>query len=154
MFIKETGLKGYGTQTTTSGEPGWASIPNMALNDVERNIGKKVNVALIDCEGCIPSVNETGLLDQVDLILLEEDGLGEMGYAPWHASLFKRGFKCLWYLKDTANPRRTAWARVRHSVWLRKGVDREYPSCEEYAQTTGLSETPKLLMCATCPEPS
>jgi hypothetical protein len=151
LYVKEDGLRGYGTQTTTEQEgKGWAAIPNMELNEVERHIGMKINVALIDCEGCIQSVDDSGLLEQVELILLEEDGALEL-YATWHKSLHEKGFGCLWYLKDTANPARASWAAVRHSVWLRKGVDRNYPSCEEYANQTGLVASPKLFMCATCP---
>jgi hypothetical protein len=153
LYVKENGRKGYGTQTTTRSRKGWAEIPNMMeLNEVEQQIGRTVNVALIDCEGCIQSVSETGfLLDQVELVLMEEDA-GE--YELWHKTLYEKGFDCLWYLKDTADPANAAWVAVRHSMWLKKGSSRQHPpSCEEYAQQTGLSKTPDLFMCATCPLP-
>ena len=143
--------RGYASQTATDktrkrrGRP--IALPNIRLQDVERLISKKINVALIDCEGCIGSVEEAGLLDQVDLILMEEDMLPSYGI--WHTKLFQKGFKCEWYIRDTFD-RNIQWSRnLRHSAWLRNGVNRTYPTCEEYVKTTHVD--PKRLICDQCP---
>jgi hypothetical protein len=39
-------------------------------------------------------VNETGLLQQVDVILLEEDSLES--YRPWHEQFHANDFSCIW----------------------------------------------------------
>ena len=80
------------------------------------------------------------LLDQLELLLIEEDQRDEVDYDAWHAKLRARGFRRVWYARDTydspemqkrcvAEP---ALKCIVHSAWL-KGA-RSVPTCEEFAR--------------------
>ena len=142
--------RGYGTMSVEATSLA-TSLPNIELSIIEQHIHSKVNVALIDCEGCIDSVDKAGVLDQIELIIMEEDSLPS--YTEWHAKLSTKGFSCFWYIKDTTAPLTRAWSRdLRHSVWIKQTTDMEGRTrltCKDYAAQKGLSAD--LLTCTECP---
>ena len=68
--------RGYSMHTRSSaqGERESNMLPNWDFRSLEKLIGSRFNAALIDCEGCMRHALSNGLLQQLDLILLEEDG--------------------------------------------------------------------------------
>ena len=80
----------YAQRTSDTGEgPALPSI-STGPDEIETILGKRINVALIDCEGCIPQLDKTNLLNEtegVDLILMEED---QIQYGEWHKILYQR----------------------------------------------------------------
>ena len=64
-----------------------------AFRAIEERIGSKFNVALIDCEGCLANVANTGLLAQIRLILMEEDNPAHTNYTEWYQRLRAEGFR-------------------------------------------------------------
>ncbi|EJK77842.1 hypothetical protein THAOC_00297, partial [Thalassiosira oceanica] len=82
------GRYGYAQRTSATGEG--HALPSISTDEIETILGRKINVALIDCEGCIPQIDKTSLLDEskgVDLILMEED---QIKYGEWHKILYQR----------------------------------------------------------------
>ena len=78
----------YAQRTSETGEG--PALPSISTDEIETILGKRINVALIDCEGCIPQIDKTNLLDEtegVDLILMEED---QIQYGEWHKILYQR----------------------------------------------------------------
>lgn len=155
MFMEDFGnqANGYGAQTSNNrddpSKQALEELPHVAWQTIEQVVGKKFNVALIDCEGCLPTVYESGLLAQVDLIVMEEDGNIDY-YNEWHKILAET-FDCIWYIKDTVAPNKRAWSQdLRHSSWRRKGSKRAYPSCEDYQKTMGFDPNTELI-CTLCP---
>jgi len=96
--------------------------------------------------GCIPSVDEAGLLDSekgVDLVLMEED---KIKYDVWHQELMKRGYKCIWYAKDTYDETANWSLNMRHSAWIHKRVlndkngTRSFMTCKDYVKKKGYTK--------------
>lgn len=160
--------EGYAQQTTTAGgEAGGAGgLPYVNRSYVEDMVGARINIALIDCEGCIPFVDRAGLLDEafgVGLVLLEEDAID---YREWHRKLYARGYRCRWYVRDTYDPVNVGWSRnMRHSAWAHArvvpaaeggggawgGGPRPLPpACEEYVKLRGFDEG--QIVCDECPK--
>ena len=96
-------------------------------------MGSRFNAALIDCGGCIDTVWGTGLFQQLELVLIEEDPPGK-SYAPWHVRLADAGFERIWYAHDTFSP---SW-RLMHAAWQRRGGP-PAPTCEQYARANNYS---------------
>jgi len=144
----------YAQRTSETGEG--PALPSISTDEIETILGRKINVALIDCEGCITQIDKTSLLDEskgVDLILMEED---QIKYGEWHKILYQRNYHCIWYLEDTyyhkhENAKR--WSLpMRHSVWLHKRAldSRVLPgSCKEYIDEQGFASG--QIVCAECP---
>jgi FkbM family methyltransferase len=140
---------GYGAQTSTEAGGNKEELPHIDWRSVEAFLGKPINVALIDCEGCLPGVHASGLLDQIELIIMEEDGEDTDYDNIWHEKL-ATSFDCIWFINDTVDPNK-AWSRnLRHSSWLRKGSPRTYPTCEEYRDKMDLNKASELV-CIGCP---
>ena len=121
-----SGYGGVGTRTQTVSPSAVSStrglLPSVRLRWLEQSIGRRVDTLLIDCEGCIGSVlgeDALGeaLLRQLDLILIEEDGIGDVPYESyWWPRLASRGFVRAW--------RSHAWystpnATMQHTVWTK-----------------------------------
>ena len=87
------------------------AVPNFAIDEIERRIGRRINAALIDCEGCIEYSMSDALLRRLELILLEEDG--GIDYRRWHAKFRAEGFARVWNARDEM--------RIAYSVWQRAG---------------------------------
>lgn len=114
---------------------------NFAVDGIERRIGSRFNAALIDCEGCIPHLAATGLLDRLALVLIEEDyaaGAGWAGegvpYAHWRRYLHKRGFVNVWHASDAFSP--SLGKSLRHLAW-RRGTGED--ECMQHRARAGLS---------------
>lgn len=160
FYIRHTPEQGewaeYGQYTSTSegGDKGVA-LPHISLPQLHQGIGRSLSVALIDCEGCLPSLADTGLFDEVQVILLEEDTIrsdpdsNRTAYDYWRVHFDKLGFRCAWFVVDS-NKLPGGFGllmALRHSVWV-KG-DQKYPSCCEYKRAHGVDP----LYCSTCPIP-
>ena len=127
---------------------GGAVVPNFNFSALERRIGGNFNAMLVDCEGCLPQVVATGLLDQVDLVLIEEDAarhklnLEGINYKLWRQHLFRSGFKNVWFTKDTYNPKgpesSTRWSHSRRHLAWRRQVQPARDECEEYRKSAQL----------------
>ena len=171
---------GYGQGTSEVGEG--PALPSISSDEIEAILGKRINVALIDCEGCIPQIDKTNLLDEtegVDLILMEEDANPNPYYGEWHKVLQQRNvsdqkntispatyltlvnnwqYNCVWYLEDThyhKHPESKRWSMpMRHSVWLHKRAmkSRVHPG----SCSEYINErgfTSGQIVCAECPSP-
>lgn len=149
---------GYALSVTDQPGNNKAAIPHISVPQVEAHIGAKINVALIDCEGCIQSVEDNGMFDSdsgVDVILMEEDGPPELAnYTYWHDRLTSHhGYSCVWFIKDSS-------FALKHSAWVHERVKdtRDYPSsCEEYVASKGFRTTMEgklkpQIVCEKCPE--
>lgn len=124
---------------------------NVLIEEVESLIGARVNAALIDCEGCIEfALNDTSLLERLELILLEEDLYKKdnpqwwervIDYDVWHAKLRRAGFTQVWRSHDTFEPTAVGgWSRnMYHSAWQRKPVRADL--CARYARKHGLPKS-------------
>jgi len=60
-------------QSTRDARVGEASLPRLGLHDIESAVGANVSVALVDCEGCLPSVMHILKRPSVRALILEED---------------------------------------------------------------------------------
>jgi len=162
----------YGRTTQTasgSGTPddgGGLPVPNMELGDVLRHTGiPSFNVALIDCEGCIPSARER----ESDFVAAGSPSPGRCRNSRWIrgfcpnariyeerpnaaqpvrrcvVSLPARDFRCVWYIHDVNVH------SLFHSVWVRRDLKQELPgSCHDFlARHAALIAT--HLLCSECP---
>ena len=108
-------------------------VPNVSYRQLEAAIGARFNAVLIDCEGCIETL-PLPLLEQVDLILIEEDGFRQVNYQKWHKWFKSQGFTRVWYARDSVFPAATNDFRLlRHSAWQRGGRTEATPTCGAYA---------------------
>lgn len=126
------------------------AVPHISRADIEAAVGQKINVALIDCEGCIRGIQE--IFDHVDVVLMEEDGPSYVEYKSWHKTLIEKNFECAWYIRDTSAPEKRLSQEMRHSAWIRKGVQgrADVLSCPEYRDKIGLDKAAELI-CDQCP---
>lgn len=108
---------GYGRKTSSASAFELAS-DTLSFTEIEERIGARVNAALVDCEGCIEeAVFKTGLIDQLSLLLLEEDG--NIDYRPVYRKLAQHGLQRIWRSHDTAMPGASWSAKIEHSAWQR-----------------------------------
>ena len=124
-------------------------IPRIELPTIEGILQRKFNVALIDCEGCIDSVEANGMFDQengVDLILMEEDRPEGVNYTNWYKKFVELGYKCIWYSEDQAFK-----AYLKHSAWIHKRTEgkRSFKTCSQFAEENGYHQ--KQLKCLELP---
>ena len=89
---------------------------------VEARIGRPFSAALIDCEGCVLNVLQSGLISQLSLVLIEEDGdLRRQQYERVvHRALRENGFARVWRSHDTADPSAVWSQTIEHSAWVRE----------------------------------
>jgi hypothetical protein len=142
------GLAGYALFTSTEHKQGSTPIPRIDVTTIEHVLQRKINVALIDCEGCIDIVEENGMFDRkngVDLILMEEDRTETVDYAKWHEKLVAYGYECLWYTKGSMG--------LRHSVWRHQRVrdQRVHPTCEQYLSDHAFADSKHAIVCGPLP---
>lgn len=149
-----------------------SALPNWRHPDLEVRVGSRFNAALVDCEGCIRHALSGGLLKQLDLILIEEDGVpeqppplpmptpadiaaytqarnataGHRAYAGWRAYLAAQGFVQIWRSEDTLG--RARWSsQIAHAAWQRVGTGSPVRDrCREAVERTRLPRS--LLRCA------
>lgn len=163
---------GYSQRTVSSASEHSLMRPNHKLSDLETIANRKVNVALIDCEGCIKHcLSIPGILEQLDLILLEEDmSVQEMANTTkrdknelvnydkdWYSRFQNAGFRQIWRSHGTAGYRHSgpsgAWPNPQlHSAWAKSSrlVHGHVNACRHHARTTGLPK--HLLNCAHIPK--
>ena len=129
----------YATQTRPA-KAGEHAVPNVDFLSLERQIGKRFDTLLVDCEGCIDRFfagTNRKLLRQLQLILIEEDAPAQVDYSKWHAHLRRHGFERIWRIRDTFDPS-AAWSRnISHSAWRRGGLG-DLPACPAYARSASL----------------
>ena len=132
---------GYSSATTPAPErmspqSTQRKIAARAFTQIESLIGgRRFNVALVDCEGCIDFSLSPELLQQLDFLLWEEDGHSVISNRRWYHRLTAYGFLLHWRIHDTFDPRRQAWSRLGvHSAWVKRSAAsaRKMPSCGEY----------------------
>ena len=112
-------MNGYG-RTSVKAERDDMPADTLDFREIEARIGRRFNAMLVDCEGCITAIVETGILEQLEVILMEEDGeLKEKDYARVHAQLRRAGFARRWRAHDTFNPKLQWSALLEHSGWVR-----------------------------------
>ena len=93
-------------------------IAARAFTQIESLIGgRRFNVALVDCEGCIDFSLSPELLQQLDFLLWEEDGHSVISNRRWYHRLTAYGFLLHWRIHDTFDPRRQG----RGSVCIARG---------------------------------
>ena len=123
----------------------------MPLETMEARLGRRFDVILIDCEGCIKSAL-TLQLAHINLLLWEEDGPMPWASPPERQRVYDRlvsnGFRLHWRSRDTFD-RSQKWSRIMvHSAWVRIGSARDgnaLPLCHEYKRIRGLPD--RLLQC-------
>jgi FkbM family methyltransferase len=124
-LMASTRADGYGTTSSPMNIPSWIvrrlpKVPAMSIAQLEAALGRSINVALFDCEGCIESVLTPRLARQLELILWEEDGQSFQDIRRWYQRLVAYGFSLVWRIHDTFDPMES-WSRhMFHSVWLRR----------------------------------
>ena len=78
---------------------------------------------LIDCESCIARVFETGIVEQVELVLMEMDQFGipprSVHYGQYSKRLRDMGFVRIWFSHDTFDPRASWSADMLHAAWAK-----------------------------------
>ena len=113
-------MNGYG-RTTLRARQDEMATDAFNYRSIERRIGRRFNAALVDCEGCIFSLLQTDLLEQLELVLMEEDGEGitPSSYAPVHARLRELGYARVWQSHDTFDPKAKWSQTLVHSAWAR-----------------------------------
>ena len=138
---------GYAMRTVRAASP--STISNLPFQEVEKLLGHRFNTVLIDCEGCISTVDEQ-LLWQARLLILEEDmpstvvRHGKRGYKGWHSDFRQHGFVQVWRSADTYGLGKggtavqyTAWARGEDAVLSRSLGD----SCVPFARQNNFTVT-------------
>ena len=137
-------------QATKVSRTGMASLPNFPFRSIEAEIGSQFNVALVDCEGCFRnSVWDSGLINQLRLVILEEDG-GRRSAREWHKMLHGAGFVRVWNAYDHAD---RGWGN--HSAWVRASSPSAAratgsPSCTHYRKLRKIH--PRHLPCVDSDE--
>jgi len=124
------GSSGYNTLTIDADkvpkaeQKAMVEVPSINFHDIEARIGAKFDAVLIDCEGCIEAVYKTGLLGQVRLVLIEQDGGSSLvHYGEWSKKLRALGFERVWLAHDTFAPQHASWsAQLLHSAWAKPGT--------------------------------
>merc|ERR1711998_474752 len=99
-------------QTRVAPRGSESALPNLHYRWIERAIGSNFTAVLIDCEGCLVHVWETGIFSQLRLVMLEEDGRPKY-VRDWHPRLRQAGFVRVYYARD----RVAGWGN--HSAWVR-----------------------------------
>ena len=142
------------------------ALPNFHIADIEERIGARINAALIDCEGCIGHVLAApGLLERLELILLEEDMYTRkqmtpaeafVDYGEYYAKLRAAGFAQVWRSHDTFLPDSKNWSKfMLHSAWRRGprlgGRASRGNACVAHSRATRLP--PQLICCARMGDP-
>lgn len=148
MAMVPDGPQSYATQTAVlppdapeaaREEPMPARLPSIAPDALQRALGLRVDVLLVDCEGCLRPLleHDAALVRQARLLLLEEDGAASRReYDAWYGALRGYGFACVWRARETYP---MGWARgVMHSAWSREPLG-DRPDCRRYARRRGLS---------------
>lgn len=120
-----------------------SALPNVHHRVVERAIGSRFNVAVVDCEGCVEHVlfnekhHEPALVQQLDLILMEHDKYAHgkpVDYASIHERLHRLNFTNIWWSQDTMD-KHAAWSRsLFYSAWQKNGSPKHFlrTSCTDY----------------------
>jgi FkbM family methyltransferase len=155
----------FGQRTDTTHRP-HQSVPNHDFRDLQHMLGRKITVALIDCEGCIQHcLFLPDLMAQLELIIIEEDMYtrnqtraqdARVDYDAWYLRLHKAGFTQVWRSHDTASFRRLghAWGNpLLHSAWVKRSKRRGVPAdaCKHHSHATKLPR--ELLNCAPIARP-
>ena len=111
------------------------------VRELEDATGLRINAALIDCEGCIKHLWDTGLFERLEVVLIEEDGFWHVSretfYPAVHERLQSLGFERIWRTRGLDHN--------EHHAWRRRGALPGAPSCEEYARRMKLNQS--LLFC-------
>lgn len=158
----------YGQRTRMT-DSSFPALPNHGLAELEALTGRRFNVALIDCEGCIGALFAIpGVAAQLELVLLEEDmytrGQADnrdswVDYDSWYAQLRAAGFTQIWRSHDTsaAVPAglpddQSAGDRLYHSAWAKGKRAAWGDMCAHHAHVTGLPR--RQLDCAPIPDAS
>ena len=115
-------------QTTRPARSASATLPGFKFQELEAKIGSRFTAALVDCEGCLRSVWDTGLIHQLRLLILEEDGNPRLYPRLWHPRFQQIGFVRVWNAYDRRSGNHSAWVRA-NSTSLRVS-----PSCLQYRQ--------------------
>ena len=128
--IRSEDSAGYAMRTARAGRnatptvSGPAHISNMAFEEVEKRLGHRIDTVLIDCEGCIGTVDER-LLWQARLLIVEEDmpntitRHGRRGYKGWSSDFRDHGFVQVWRSADTYGLLKHKGLRVQYTAWAR-----------------------------------
>lgn len=131
-------MSGYG-RTTQGVSADELASDSFDFRELERRIGGRFNAALVDCEGCIDGVLESGLLAQLELLLMEEDGeyrtssAHRQAYSRVHDELRRNGFERVWHSHDTAAPGQAWSERIEHSAWTRGVTSESNVLCHQAA---------------------
>lgn len=124
-----------------------ARLPSIAPDALQRALGLRIDVLLVDCEGCLRPLleHDSALVRQARLLMLEEDGAASRReYDGWYDTLRVYGFRCVWRARE-AYP--MSWARhVMHSAWSRDPLG-DRLDCPRYARQRRLSR--RELRCVT-----
>ena len=127
-----------------------STIPNVHHGEVERALGSRFNVAVVDCEGCVEHVlfqekhDESALVQQLDLILMEHDQYAHgklVDYPRIHERLRRLNFTNIWWSQDTMD-KHAAWSRkLFYSAWQKNGSSKDFlrTSCTDYKRRQNYS---------------
>ena len=162
MVAGRTGYDGYtlsADEVGRSGATGLDAVPSITPKTLQKFIGTKINALLIDCEGCIARVFETGIVEQVELVLMEMDQFGipprSVHYGQYSKRLRGMGFVRIWFSHDTFDPRASWSADMLHAAWAKNGTEyarmaaqqADHNLCTHYKGRHNLPD--KFLRCAT-----
>lgn len=155
MAMVPGGPQSYATQTAVvapnapgeRGGPMPTRLPSITPDALQRALNLRIDVLLVDCEGCLRPLlaHDAALVRQARLLLLEEDGAASRReYDDWYGALRGYGFRCVWRARE-AYP--MSWARrVMHSAWSRTPLG-DRLDCARYARQRRL--TRRELRCVT-----
>lgn len=151
MAMVPDGPQSYATQTAVlapnAPSERQARLPSIAPDALQRALGLRIDVLLVDCEGCLRPLleHDSALVRQARLLMLEEDGAASRReYDGWYDTLRVYGFRCVWRARE-AYP--MSWARhVMHSAWSRDPLG-DRLDCPRYARLFRLSR--RELRCVT-----
>ena len=123
-----------------------ARLPSIAPDALQRALGLRIGVLLVDCEGCLRPLleHDAALVRQARLLLLEEDGAASRReYDAWYDTLRSYGFRA-----SGARASRIRWPGApRHALGVVARPARRPPDCPSYARQRRLSR--RELRCVT-----
>ena len=138
LELRGLSINGF-DQTTRPAHSASATLPNFRYQELEARMGSRFTAALVDCEGCLRSVWDTGLIHQLRLLILEEDGSARQYARLWHPRFRQIGLVRVWNAHDRRSGNHSAWVRA-NSTSLHSS-----PSCRQYRQRW---LKPSLLSCS------